>query len=117
MCAIDAPGISAMLGRPVTITAAGPGTGRTVTVHADGGQARWDPPGAVVFAGTTGGGGCHAADRTCGHINFFTSAQAARTWARASPAVTGTVTGQSRALSAGVAEFGAFMQAKPGSPA
>ena len=28
MCAIDALGISAMLGRPVTITAAEPGTGR-----------------------------------------------------------------------------------------
>src|SRR6266516_1292063 len=81
MCAIDALGISAMLGRPVTITAAEPGTGRVITVHADGDHARWDPQGAVVFAGTTGDNCCHAADRTCGYINFFTTARAARTWA------------------------------------
>ena len=48
MCAIDALGISAMLGRPVTITAAEPGTSRVVTVHADRHRARWDPQGAVV---------------------------------------------------------------------
>src|SRR5262245_23360402 len=88
MCAIDALGISAMLGRPVTITAAEPGTGRVITVHADRDRARWNPPRAVVFAGTTGGDCPHAADRACGHINFVTSARAARTWARANPTVT-----------------------------
>jgi hypothetical protein len=85
MCAIDALGMSAMLGRPVTITAAEPGTGRVVTVHADRDRARWDPRRAAVFAGATGGDCCHAADRTCGYINFFTSAPAARTWAHAKP--------------------------------
>jgi hypothetical protein len=110
MCAIDALGISAMIGRPVTITAAEPGTGRVITVHADHDYARWDPPGAVVFDGATGGDS-KAVDRTCGYINFFTTARAARTWARANPAVTGTVLGQARAVSKGVAEFGAFMQA------
>jgi hypothetical protein len=114
MCAIDALGVSAMLGRPVTITAAEPGTGRVITVHADRDQARWDPPGAVVFAGATSGDCRHAADRTCGYINFFTSARAARTWAKANPAVTGTVLRRARALSAGVAEFGAFMRADDG---
>jgi hypothetical protein len=114
MCAIDALGISAMLGRPVTITAAEPGTGRIVTVHTDRDRARWDPPRAVVFAGTTGGDCCHAADRTCGHINFFTSARAGRTWAHANPGITGTVLSQAQALRRGVAEFGAFMQAGEG---
>jgi len=112
MCAIDALGISAMLGRPVTITAAEPGTGRVITVHADRHRARWNPPGAVVFAGTAGGGRCHAADRTCGYINFFTSARAARTWAHANPTVTGTVLRQAQAMRRGVAEFGAFMRAR-----
>ena len=42
MCAIDVLGISAMLGPPVTIIAAEPGTGRIITVHANRGQARWD---------------------------------------------------------------------------
>jgi hypothetical protein len=111
MCAIDALGISAMLGRPVMITAIEPDTSRVITVHADRDRARWNPPRAVVFAGTTGGDCCHAADRTCGYINFFTSAPAARTWAHANPAVTGTVLRQAQALRRGVAEFGAFMQA------
>jgi len=51
MCAIDALGISAMLGRPVTITAAEPGTGRTITIAVDRARARWKPRTAVVFAG------------------------------------------------------------------
>ena len=110
MCAIDALGISAMLGRSVTITAAEPGTGHTITVRADRDQARWDPADAVVFAGTTAADCCHAADRTCGYINFFTCARAAHAWARANRAVTGEVLSQSRALRAGVAEFGAFMR-------
>ena len=114
MCAIDALGVSAVLGRPVTITAAEPGTGRVITVHAERDQARWDPPHAVVFAGATSGGCCHAADRTCGYINFFTSARAARAWAKANPAVTGKVLRRAWALSAGVAEFGAFMRTGDG---
>jgi Alkylmercury lyase len=114
MCAIDALGISARLGRPVTITAAEPGTSRVITVHADRDRARWDPRGAVVFASATGGDCCHAADRTCGYINFFTSARAARAWAHANPAVTGTVLRRAQALRRGVAEFGAFMRAGDG---
>jgi hypothetical protein len=110
MCAIDALGVSAMLGRPVTITAVEPGTGRVITVRADRDQARWDPRRAVVFTGAISGDCCPAADRTCSYINFFTSARAARTWAKANPAVTGKVLGRARALSAGVAEFGAFMR-------
>lgn len=111
MCAIDALGVSAMLGRPVTITAAEPGTGRLVTVHANRSQARWDPADAVMFAGATGDDCCPSADRSCGYINFFTSAQAALDWADRHPAITGTVLDQAQALHQGAAEFGAFMQA------
>ena len=110
MCAIDALGISAMLGHPVTITAAEPGTGRVITVHADRDQARWDPPGAVVFAGAAGCDCCHAADRACGYISFFTSAEAARAWAAGHPAISGSVLSQAQALRQGVAEFGDFMR-------
>ena len=111
MCAIDALGTSAMLGHPVTVTAAEPGTGRVIIVHADHDQARWDPADAVVFAGSTAEQGCPAADRTCGYINFFTSTQAARAWAGGHPAITGAVLAQAEALRQGVAEFGAFMRA------
>jgi hypothetical protein len=67
-----------------------------------------------VFAGATSSDGCPAADRTCGYINFFTSARAARTWAKANPTVTGKILGRAWALSAGVAEFGAFIRAGDG---
>jgi hypothetical protein len=110
MCAIDALGISAMLGHPVAITAAEPGAGRIITVHADRDRARWDPQNTVVFAGATGDDGCPSAERTCGYINFFTSPRAARTWADHHPAITGTVLDQAQAQGQGVAEFGAFMQ-------
>jgi hypothetical protein len=113
MCAIDALGMSAMLGRPVTITAAEPGTGRIITVHADHDQARWNPRSAIVFAGATRDEGCPSADRTCGYINFFTTAEAAHAWAGHHPAITGTVLNQAQALRQGVAEFGALMQAAP----
>ena len=66
MCAIDALGMSAMLGRPVTITAAEPGTGRIITVRAEGRQARWHPRTAVVFAGSAGNACRPSADRSCG---------------------------------------------------
>jgi hypothetical protein len=111
MCAIDALGMSAMLGHPVTITAAEPGTGRIITIHADRDQARWNPRSAIVFAGATGDEGCPSADRTCGYINFFTSARAARAWARRHPEVTGTVMNRQRALHCGIAQFGTLMQA------
>ena len=111
MCAIDALGMSAMLGRPVIITAAEHGTGYLITVHADGGRARWEPRAAVVFAGAAGEPGCPPADRSCGYINFFTSARAARAWARHRPEVTGTVLSRQGALHCGIAEFGTLMQA------
>jgi hypothetical protein len=113
MCAIDALGISAMLGRPVTITAAEPGAGRSITIDADGDRAQWNPRDAVVYAGATSDD-CCAADRTCGYINFFTSAQAARQWAAENPAITGAVLDQAQALGQGIAEFGGFSRTGDG---
>jgi hypothetical protein len=114
MCAIDALGMSAMLDRPVTITAREPGSGLPVTVEADRNQARWHPRRAVVFSGTASDadGACSAsADRSCGYINFFTSARAAREWASRHPEVTGTTLGHAQALRHGIAEFGTLMRA------
>lgn len=110
MCAIDALGMSAMLGQPVTIAATEPETGRAVTVALDAASARWVPRAAVVFAGATSAAGCPSVDRCCGHINFFTSARAARDWARRHPEVTGTVLTRPGALRIGIDQFGTFMQ-------
>ena len=113
MCAIDALGMSAMLGHPVTITAAEPGTGRTITVTVDRDRARWKPRTAVVFAGAACGASGPAADRSCGYINFFTTARAARAWSRRHPEVSGTVMRRDGALRCGIAEFGALLQTPP----
>jgi hypothetical protein len=117
MCAIDALGMSAMLGRPVTITAAEPGTGRVITVSADGDRARWQPRTAVVFAGSAGDACRPSADCACGYINFFATARAARAWARRHPEVTGRLLTRQGALGIGIAEFGALLQAAPGTSA
>ena len=114
MCAIDALGISAMLGRPVKIIAAEPGTGRIITVHANRDQARWDHGARSCSPAKPANQGCLSVDRTCGYINFFTSARAARAWAGHHPAITGTVLSQVRALREGVAEFGAFLRTRDG---
>jgi hypothetical protein len=114
MCAIDALGISAMLDRPVTITASEPDSGRSVTVEVDRNRARWRPRRAVVFSGAVGDAdaACRASvDRSCGHINFFTSARAAREWASRHPEVSGTTLVQAMALRHGIAEFGTLMRA------
>jgi hypothetical protein len=114
MCAIDALGISAMLDRPVAITAREPDSGHLVTVEVDRDRARWRPRRAVVFSGAAGDADlacCASADRCCGYINFFTSARAAREWAGHHPEVTGTTLGQAQALRHGIAEFGTLMHA------
>jgi len=113
MCAIDALGMSAMLGHPVTITAAEPGTGRVITVHADASQARWHPRAAVVLAGSAGDACLPSADRSCGYINFFTSRRAARAWTRRHPEVTGRLLTREGAIRIGIAEFGSLLQAMP----
>jgi hypothetical protein len=116
MCAIDALGTSAMLGVPVTITSTEPGANRTVTIHVDHDTARWQPGTAVVFAGQTGNACCPSVDRTCCHINFFTTTGAARDWAARNPDVTGVVLDQGQALAAGIAEFGALLRKGPPLP-
>jgi hypothetical protein len=113
MCAIDALGMSAMLGRPVTITAAEPDTGRIITVHADGNRTRWHPRTAVVLAGSAGDACRPAADRSCGYINFFASRRAARAWALSHPEVTGRLLTREGALGIGIAEFGSLLRAIP----
>ncbi|MQA04523.1 MAG: hypothetical protein GEV07_18010 [Streptosporangiales bacterium] len=109
MCAVDALGMSAMLDRPVTITATEPDTGNAVTVHVDGDRADWTPASAVVFAGATDDSCCPSVDRTCGAINFFTTSEAAGDWASRHPDVSGAVLDRATALAQAVAEFGAML--------
>jgi hypothetical protein len=123
MCAIDALGIAAMTGQPVTIRSAEPGTGIPVTVAlpAGGGRAAWEPRDAVVYNGQQHPcGDCAApdaavpsvaADVCCGFINFFASRDSAAAWAAAHPDVTGQMLSQEDALAAGVQIFGSLLRA------
>ena len=109
MCAIDALGMSAMLGRPVTITAAEPAPAAsspstpTAARRVGTRGRRWCP--------RLGGDACRpSADRSCCYINFFATARAARAWARRHPEVTGTLLTREGALGIGIAEFGTLLQ-------
>jgi len=121
MCAIDALGIAAMLGKSVTISSAEPGTGDpiTVTVPAGKGRAVWEPATTVVFTGQQNTcGTCSppdaavpsvAADTCCRYINFFTTKQSAAACAGAHPEVTGQTLSQKDALKTGAQIFGPLL--------
>lgn len=109
MCAIDALGVPAMLGQPVTVTSTEPGSAQPVTVHVDGHRATWYPPTGVVLAGASADCCAPSAERTCGHINFFTTPEAARAWAAAHPELTWTLLDQTQALDCAAAEFGPLL--------
>ncbi len=125
MCAIDALGIAAMLGRSVTISSADPGTDDpiTVTVPSGKGRAVWDPSTAVVFTGQQNTCGTRtergasvpfvAADVCCGYINFFTTTASAAAWAEAHPEVTGQTLSQKAALKTGIQIFGPLLRTSP----
>jgi hypothetical protein len=110
MCAIDALGVSAMLGQPVTVTSAEPDTGRQVTVQVDGDQATWQPPTALVLAAATSDCCAPSAQRTCGYINFFATDAAALTWAGHHPELSWALLDQPQALATAIAEFGPLLR-------
>jgi hypothetical protein len=110
MCAIDALGVSAMLGRPVTITSTEPRTGATIIVEVDHDRACWIPGTAVVLDGRTDNACCPSVDRTCGHINFFTDIRTADRWMGAHPHVTAVALTREQAVARGVAEFATLMR-------
>lgn len=96
MCAIDALGIPAMLGRDTVITSSDPVTGKEVAVTSTGGTAVWEPASAVVFVGRRSFAG-RAAAVCCDALNFFTSRDSAAIWSERHPEVPGVVVGQERA--------------------
>jgi hypothetical protein len=110
MCAVDALGISAMAGLPVTIESADPSTGEPVTVDVDGAAATWHPVTAVVYVGRAGTGcGGPSASVCCGYMNFFATRAAAAAWAASHAEVTGGILGQDRALQVGIGIFGQLL--------
>lgn len=125
MCAIDALGISAMLGRDTRIRSTDPHNGRPVTVTVHHGQAEWEPATAVVVNGVTATDADYcspdaarpivpAIDRCCTVLNFFTNRASARAWLAEHPAVSGVVLDQAQALRTGVETFGRLLDEQLG---
>ncbi|WP_455362438.1 organomercurial lyase [Streptomyces sp. SYSU K21746] len=108
MCAIDALGIPAMLGKDVVISSADPVTGEPVTVTAENGQTVWEPAGAVVFVGRRACSG-PAAVVCCDALNFFAGRASAEEWRDRHPDVRGKVVGQARAEDLGRRTFGPLL--------
>jgi Alkylmercury lyase len=105
MCAIDALGMSAMLGEETRIDSVDVTTGHPVTVTMTGSASRWDPAGAVVFIGADAAGG-PSADCCCDYPNFFTDTTAAQAWIAAHPHVPGQILTQAEAADLGTRLFG-----------
>jgi hypothetical protein len=109
MCAIDALGMSAMLGEDTRIDSVDVTTGHPVTVSTTagttGGVTRWDPAETVVFVGADAAGG-PSADCCCDHLNFFTDAAAAQAWSAAHPHLPGQILTQPEAEELGGRLFG-----------
>ncbi|WP_438272527.1 alkylmercury lyase family protein [Streptomyces bobili] len=109
MCAIDALGISAMLGQNVVISSSDPVDGKPVTVTFTGGSTIWDPQAAVVFVGRRAGTG-PAAILCCDAVNFFTDHATAARWQQEHPEVSGQLVSQARAVEIGLQTFGLLLQ-------
>ncbi|MDX5962037.1 alkylmercury lyase family protein [Rhodococcus opacus] len=105
MCAVDALGMSAMLGTEVVIESADPVTGERVTVTVRGENAIATPATVVVFVGAAAGHG-PSAETCCTSLNFFTDRGTARSWAEEHPRVGGLVVDLADATRLGATIFG-----------
>ncbi|WP_051516003.1 alkylmercury lyase family protein [Candidatus Blastococcus massiliensis] len=114
MCAVDALGVPAMLGRPATVDSADPGTGRPVRVEVPAGNPGDapegdaqppvpDPPEAVVLLARTGTG--PLASECCSVIDFYDDPTEANA-ALEQRGMTGVVLPLRDAHALGVALFG-----------
>ncbi len=70
-CALDSLGISAMLGRDVTVTSTDPQTSEPVRVEVRGLEVNWYPSDAVVTMPSRFAAGGQAAQVCCPTVNFF----------------------------------------------
>jgi hypothetical protein len=108
MCAVDALGIPAMLGRDATITSTDPQTGQPVAVTVTGGVAVFDPPETVVVYAATGTGR-RSVDTCCSTINFFCHPASAQAWIAAHPHLIATVLDRDAAVALGRDIFGPLL--------
>ena len=110
MCAIDALGISFMLGEATEVASHDHLSGEEVRVWVDpGGGVRWQPEGAAVFAGSDRCDG-PAAAVCCAFVNFFASRESAERYLHETPGLGGEVLSIPEALEAGRTVFGGLLR-------
>ena len=110
MCAIDALGISFMLGEATEVVSRDPLTGEEVRIWVDPGHpVRWQPEDAAVFAGSDRCGG-PASAVCCAFVNFFASRESAERYLRETAAVEGEVLSIPEAVEAGRIVFGGLLR-------
>jgi hypothetical protein len=104
VCAIDALGISAMVGQDTRIESVDVTSGApiNVTMAADG--VSWEPNQAAVFVGAAAGAG-PSAECCCDYLNFFADQAAARAWAVAHPNIRGQILDPAEAVDLGTRLF------------
>jgi alkylmercury lyase-like protein len=110
MCAIDALGIPFMLGEATEVVSRDPLTGEEVRIWVDpGGDVRWEPESAAVFAGSDRCEG-PASAVCCSFVNFFASRESAERYLRETAAVQGEVLSIPEAVEAGRTVFGGLLR-------
>jgi hypothetical protein len=105
MCAIDALGMSPMLGADTRIRSTDLTDGAPITVTTIDGRTSWTPSRAVAVIGSELGGG-PSAECCCDYLNLFTDAESAHAWLAAHPEVPGQVLAQTQAEALGARLFG-----------
>jgi hypothetical protein len=109
MCAIDALGISAMLGTDAVIDATDPVSGEPIRVAVTGGAARWEPASAVVLYGARAEAGPSAAV-CCGYLRFFATRTSAEAFAARHLEASGRILDQHEAHALGTEIFGRLLE-------
>jgi hypothetical protein len=104
-CAVDALGISRMLGRDVIITSRDPHTGESIRVVVTELQTIWHPDDTVMVLGTDRRGEPLAHCCRCPHINFHTSGANANSYLQALD-LSGSILSQAQALDLAAFLFG-----------
>ena len=110
MCAIDALGISPMLGLPIEINSHDPLTGAEIWVRLDPGDgAWWEPKTAVVLTGATCCDG-PSFRSCCDVLNFLQSAETAEQYLTNNPELTGFTISIPDAIAVGRTVFGDILK-------
>lgn len=115
MCAIDALGISAMLGQDTRIESHDVTSGEPISVTMTPDGTTWEPNLAVVFVGAASGGG-PSSECCCDYLNFFTNHDSARAWTAAHPHIPGQILDQNEAVDLGIRLFQPLLAAEPPTP-